>query len=288
MADLESYVNNRVINGHCDCMFLYNTFAWPWTRIAGLIAPRPMLFNNSDSDRIFPMDANDRVIARLERLYSHFSAGDRVDAVVSVGGHAYRKDIRQAAFRFLNTFLKGDPRPVEDSEISTQGDAAPAEYSKFPIAPERLRVFATDSEFPADRRNASIDREFVPMARVDLPAEGQFPAWKERLMGELRRVTFRPFPGRVPPARAVGDGPAGTVRLETEDGIVILLRGDPRPTAGAKRVLLLVDTDQDAGPAEANRSRPTPGFALRDGDVSFELEPRGVGATRWTRKHPPN
>ena len=35
MADLESYVANRVINGHCDCMFLYNTFQWPWTRIAG-------------------------------------------------------------------------------------------------------------------------------------------------------------------------------------------------------------------------------------------------------------
>ncbi len=40
MADLESYVANRVINGHCDCMFLYNTFHWPWTRIAALIAPR--------------------------------------------------------------------------------------------------------------------------------------------------------------------------------------------------------------------------------------------------------
>ena len=35
MADLHSYVANRVVNGHCDCMFLYNTFQWPWTRIAG-------------------------------------------------------------------------------------------------------------------------------------------------------------------------------------------------------------------------------------------------------------
>ena len=26
MADLLSYIPNRVINGHCDCMFLYNTF----------------------------------------------------------------------------------------------------------------------------------------------------------------------------------------------------------------------------------------------------------------------
>ena len=55
MADLPSYVNNRVINGHCDCMFLHNTFRWPWVRIAGLIAPRPLLFVNSDNDRIFPI-----------------------------------------------------------------------------------------------------------------------------------------------------------------------------------------------------------------------------------------
>ena len=60
MADLEAYVPNRVVNGHCDCMFMHNTFRWPWTRIAGLFAPRPMLFTNSDNDRIFPMDANQR------------------------------------------------------------------------------------------------------------------------------------------------------------------------------------------------------------------------------------
>ena len=60
MADLPSYVSNRVINGHCDCMFLYNTFQWPWTRIAALIAPRPLLFVNSDQDGIFPMDANQK------------------------------------------------------------------------------------------------------------------------------------------------------------------------------------------------------------------------------------
>ena len=26
MSDLESYVDHKVINGHCDCMFLYNTY----------------------------------------------------------------------------------------------------------------------------------------------------------------------------------------------------------------------------------------------------------------------
>ncbi|MCI0358125.1 MAG: prolyl oligopeptidase family serine peptidase [Planctomycetaceae bacterium] len=137
MADLESYVPNRVINGHCDCMFLYNTFQWPWTRIAGLVAPRPMLFVNSDNDRIFPMDANERITNRLERLYSLFGNSGEFDTIVSVGGHAYRQDIRQAAFRFLNMHLKGDARPIADSEIDVVSEGSNS--GPYPIAPERLR-----------------------------------------------------------------------------------------------------------------------------------------------------
>ena len=139
MADLPSYVSNRVINGHCDCMFLYNTFQWPWTRIAALIAPRPMLFTNSDADAIFPMDANERIINRLERVYSLYGAGDLVDSFVSIGGHAYRQDIRQAAYRFINTHLKNDPRVVEDSEVDLV--TGPENKRTYPIAPEKLRVF---------------------------------------------------------------------------------------------------------------------------------------------------
>jgi hypothetical protein len=63
------------------------------------------------------MDANERVINRLERVYSLFGAGDNVDSLVSIGGHAYRADIRQATYRFLNTHLKNDAHPVLDSEV---------------------------------------------------------------------------------------------------------------------------------------------------------------------------
>src|SRR5437588_12937712 len=55
MSDLESYVKNKVVNGHCDCMFLYNTYQWDWATIAALVAPRPMLVANSDNDSILPV-----------------------------------------------------------------------------------------------------------------------------------------------------------------------------------------------------------------------------------------
>jgi dienelactone hydrolase len=277
MADLESYVANHIVDGHCDCMFLHNTFQWPWTRIAGLIAPRPMLFVNSDHDTIFPMDANERVINRLERLYGMLGVGDRVDALVSVGGHAYRRDIREGAFRFLNTYLKDDPRAVEDSETDAVGESS--REGEFPIALERLRVFPGDSDIPADQKNTTIDRHFVPLAKVEPPAEGTFDEWRDALLKELRRVTFRPLPERIEPAK-VADGDGGdAVRLETEPGIVVPLRrlvGSGQP----KRAILLVAGE----PRDEARDY---GFDTSDA-VLYRLEPRGVGATRWTRKNPPN
>ena len=35
LSDLISQVPHRVVNGHCDCMFLYNTYQWAWARVAG-------------------------------------------------------------------------------------------------------------------------------------------------------------------------------------------------------------------------------------------------------------
>lgn len=281
MADLASYVPNRTVNGHCDCMFLYNTFQWPWTRIAGLIAPRPMLFMNSDHDAIFPMDSNERIINRLERLYSRFGAGDRVDSVVSMGGHAYRRDLRESAYRFLNTYLKNDSSPITDSEVDIVSEAGRAR--KYPIEPERLRVFSGEADLPRDQRNTTIDESFVPRAQVSLPPQGGFESWKTRLLAELRRVSFRPMPDRVAPARPVGEPAKGLLNLATEEGIVVPLRlpsdGTNRDKAG-RVVLVVADASEDADEAVSGVARP--------GDVVYGLQPRGVGATRWTRKSPPN
>lgn len=282
MADLVSYVPNRTINGHCDCMFLHNVFQWPWTHIAALIAPRPLLFVNSTRDGIFPMDANERVINRLERFYSMFGAGDCVDAVVSVGPHAYREDIRKAVFRFMNIYLKGDASEVTDSEEEVVVEVNRKKV--FPIARESLRVFPTDSDLPSDAINSVIDQSFVSMARVDPPQEGGFDRWKQSLLAELRRVTFHCLPERIPPARLVDvEGP--DIRLASEEGIEYLLtatRGGPEK--GPDRIWLVVlnDADRPAGAADWFKD------VAAESDGVYLCEPRGVGRTRWTRENPPN
>jgi len=283
MADLMSYVPNRVINGHCDCMFLYNTFQWPWTYIAALVAPRPLLFVNSDQDSIFPMDANQRVINRLEQVYSLYGAGDFVDSVVSIGGHAYRQDIRQAVYRFINMHLKNDASVVSDSEVDlvTGSDNNP----RHPIEPERLRVFADDSDIPGDELNTTIDQHFVPIASVEPPHKGEYDTWKAAILSELRRVTFRYFPERIPPAKLLEQVQPDDVRLESEPGIKVGLQYATAfgSTEDARRVLIVV-----RNPDLAEHISDWIHRVYEPGDHVYVCAPRGVGDTRWTCKNPPN
>ncbi len=283
MADLMSYVPNRVINGHCDCMFLYNTFEWPWTRIAALVAPRAMLFVNSDHDGIFPMDANQRVINRLERVYSLYGMSDFVDSVVSMGGHAYRQDIRQGAFRFINMHLKNDARIVADSEVDLVTGAG--NEQRHPIEPERLRVFPDDSDIPKDELNTTVDEHFVPVAQVEPPRQGQYETWKAALLAELRRVVFRYFPERIPAARLLAEVESDHVCLESEPGIEIRLRRTTpsESVKDAKRILLVVE-NVDSNETSADWL----GRVTQADDCIYACTPRGVGPTRWTRKNPPN
>jgi dienelactone hydrolase len=270
MADLPSYVTNRVINGHCDCMFLYNTFQWPWTRIASLIAPRPLLFANSDQDGIFPMDANQRVINNLERLYSLYGAGDLVDSFVSIGGHAYRQDIRQAAYRFINMHLKNDARVVTDSEVDLV--TGPENKREYPIAAEKLRVFPQDSDIPKDELNTTIDQHFVPMAKVEPPKQGEYETWRAGILAELRRVAFGYFPERIPPAQGEGEW------LTSEPGIrVHLSRARASDPSGRMSAVVMLVRDLD-----------WPGLDLPMPELAYVCVPRGVDQTRWTQKNPPN
>ncbi len=282
MADLEAYVGNRVINGHCDCMFLYNTFQWPWTRIAGLIAPRPMLFMNSDQDAIFPMDANGRITNRMERCYSLFGASDKFDTVVSVGGHEYREDLRRARYQFLNIHLKGDGRPVTDSEDDlVTGDRANPVH---PIAPEKLRAFPTDADIPKDELNSTIDEHFVPLAKSTVPTtKTEYDAERKRLLRELKRVVFRALPTEIPAAKVDGVSTSpNTLMARIAGDIRLSIRQRRAMEQPAQRTVVVMTSDAEANVPSSLQA------VLKPTDDLFLLQPRGAGNTAWTRKNPPN
>jgi hypothetical protein len=189
---------------------------------------------------------------------------------VSIGGHDYRQDIRQGVFRFLNTHLKDDPRPVHDTErdlVSGNGE------DQHPIAPSELRVFPMDENIPANALNGKIDEHFVSIATPDLPkSAADFAAWKNAIVAKLRDLTFHHFPERIPPAQLVRSE-NGFLWLRTEGNIEVRLK-QPRNEPLNRKTIALVVANDPVDDATSN--------------ADYVLEPRGIGATRWTTKNPPN
>src|SRR5204863_7585841 len=125
-------------------------------------------------------------------LYARYGAGDKVDAVVSVGGHGYRTDLRREIFEFFNRYLKKSIDPVSDPDCglkSVNGDKG-----THWIEHSALRVFATDADIPADAINGRVDRSFITPARVAVPAAKDFEAWRKGLLARLKELTFNAWP----------------------------------------------------------------------------------------------
>lgn len=275
-SDLECYVKDKVIDGHCDCMFLYNTYQWEFTTILALIAPRPMLFANSDNDPIFPMPANRRIAEKLRKLYGIYGKESLFDEYVSVGGHAYRPDLRAAIFKFFNKHLKGDAAAlVEDS----------AKFAKIPG--KELRVFPTDEDYPKDRINERVDETFVARGTLRTPTADTFTSWRDGTLKKIRDRSFGPTPTNIPAAETIV-GP--NLHVTTEPGIRggVSLPGGRRQTNNFLLIAFGKDTPQrddklDAallGKFAAEIDRAEEGWTFRAILRDF--------VTEWTKKSPPN
>jgi dienelactone hydrolase len=268
MGDLDVYVTDRVVDGHCDCMFLYDCYQWPWTHIAALVAPRPLLFANSDHDTIFPMDGNDRVIARLRKLYGLLGKPELVDAVVAPGGHDDKPELRLAAYQWINKHLKGDASKVDEPTLE-------------PFKGEELRVFP--DTLPEDELNSKIDETFVPLAKADLPKNPKaLQAWRKQMLADLRSRCFAGWPAgkRVQSSKLKAQSEEARGELVTEAPIRVAWHSIPgaKPAKTWWLVVLNEDETDDAIPEWAKD--------IVGGEPCVLLSPRGVGATAWTVKPP--
>ena len=277
MGDLTFYAGEEGISRHCDCFFFYNRARWNWTTVCSLICPRPMLFVNSDNDYYFPMTNSERIINRLERLYSLFGASDQVEAVISVGGHGYRTDIRRAAYEFFNRHLKNDARRVIDPDAGTNADGSPALERKL------LRVFPEDTDFPKDHINTKIEELFVTLSKPTAPAPGKFGAWQRDLLDRLRKAAFAAWPAAAP--AAYGPTLGGESRAEketTEEGIEVYWRWTPGKNLNGARWLIVLNPDEDL------TKLPEWARGIVREDSVLLLSARGGGPGAWTRGKFPN
>lgn len=146
ITDLRDYVVEDCIEGHCDCMFMTNTYQWDYPQVAALVAPQPLLIVNTDSDDIFPFTGVSRTFFQVRELYQLLGKAGDFALSISPGGHVDSQEVQLAAFTWFNRLLKGDAGPI-------------TELSEKLFEPQQLKVFA---ELPVDQINTEIQKSFGP------------------------------------------------------------------------------------------------------------------------------
>ncbi|MBC8471132.1 MAG: prolyl oligopeptidase family serine peptidase [Planctomycetes bacterium] len=187
ITDLQNHVVDGCVEGHCDCMYIVNTYRWNYPIVAALVAPRPLLISNSDKDTIFPLDGVVRVHEKVREIYRLYDADDKLGLQITEGPHKDTQELRIHAFVWFNRFLKGE-NPLIDTP------AVPF------FEPEQLKVF---DELPADEKNTKIQESFVPTAKEPMvpKSDAQWEKQRKAWMKMLRKKSFRgwPRPSQVVP-----------------------------------------------------------------------------------------
>jgi dienelactone hydrolase len=178
ITDLQNHVVDGCVEGHCDCMFMLNTYRWDYPLVAALVAPRPLLISNTDRDGIFPLDGVYRTYSKVRHLYELLGNPNDVALQITAGGHADTQELHIHAFRWFDKHLKGIDRPID--KVAT----------KF-FQPEQLKVF---NKLPDDELNTKIDETFVAAAPTPVsPAERS--AWEKQRDGWLQQLGDKVFRG---------------------------------------------------------------------------------------------
>jgi dienelactone hydrolase len=287
-----------VIEGHCDCMFITNTYRWDYDTVAALVAPKPLLVENTDADPIFPEGGVRRIYEQLKRVYGWYGAGDRLGLVIGKGGHVDSEEIRHPSFAFMEKWLKGKEVAVADIKEPERK-----------VSIEELKVLPP-GEVPSDCRNATIHESFIQRAEVPpVPKSAEeWEALRERWLNQVKERTFAGWPSKQE------EGPLNIEKAidKTFDGFrvrafdfnsqlgmrlrlwVVAADKTDHPGPTTLSVLDASDWKREQGwirslkdgiePIDAARSRfRTVQVLAREGRSQAFLTVRGIGPTAWPK-----
>ncbi len=173
ITDLQNHVDDGCVEGHCDCMYMVNTYRWDYAQVAALVAPRPLLICNTDKDRIFPLDGVVRLHSKVRRIYDLHDASDKLGLLITEGPHKDTQELQVPVMRWFNKWLKKDEGPV-------------ANYAEKLFTPQELKVFPQlpDDEittrcFEGFTSLASDSQSFEPAKAIILLRSKTFGAWPD-------------------------------------------------------------------------------------------------------------
>lgn len=251
-TDWRNHVVDGIIEGHCDCMYMVNKYRWDMADVAALVAPRPLLILNTDTDPIFPADGVTRTFVAARKIWKLHDKNNDAGMIVELGGHVDSPQVQTSAFEWFNRHLKGDNKPVTT-------------WTEKVFEPELLKVYA---ELPKDQINTRIAELFVDAAPAPtIPADRD--AWakmRDAWMAGLRQHVFAGWPAEDADMRA------RITRGEFSGDSAFSFRLHTIPPTGRPERIIVNVLDDSGWAAFALTNR-----AASEHDVQVFFCPRGVG-----------
>lgn len=302
ITSMHNHVVDGVVEGHCDCMFMVNTYRWDFPLVTALIAPRPLMILNTDKDPIFPLEGVVDVYRKTRKVYEAMGAPAKLGLAFYEGPHKDTQPLRVPAFHWFERHFKGADLGDEIADAT-----APKIFEA-----KELKVLA---EIPGNERNTYIDEYFtrrVPEKPVLPESPSTWEAEKALLLSRLGSRTFRGWPGAEEDLklslehRAEKDGIAfAKWRFESQAGVPLALYfAHPAATAPGELDLVVLNAMDEEGWDSLLATYGTvfpeafPGTVLPEHDAAaydaekgmhanrkwgmLYLAPRGIGPTAWT------
>ncbi len=203
ITSMQNHVVDGCVEGHCDCMFMVNTYRWDFPLVTALIAPRPLMILNTDKDRIFPVDGVVDVYQKTRKVYESMGALNHIGLAFYEGPHKDTQPLRVPAFHWFERHFKG---------IGIGDEIADTTAPK-PFEPAELKVL---EKIPENERNTFIDDYFTKRA-PETPAvpesASDWEAEQALVLGRLQSRVFRGWPATP------GDLLAAEDFREEKDGV---------------------------------------------------------------------
>ncbi|NPV09132.1 MAG: hypothetical protein HPY83_14350 [Anaerolineae bacterium] len=188
---LASHLDDRTWDGHCECMFMQNTYLWDLADVGALIAPRPLLIAAADRDALYSIEAVRGTYGKIAEVYRLLGAADNLALVETPGPHSYHSTSRRAIFSWFMRHLMGrevPPNQIEDVDLRPEAQEPDANLLVFP-----------DGRLPPDERTTVVQDFFVPKAKPpSVHTVEDLSGVRRQTVAWLRERTFRHFPD--PPA----------------------------------------------------------------------------------------
>lgn len=175
ITDLRNHIVDGCVGGHCDCMYMVNYFGWDYPKVAALIAPRPLLLSNSDTDGIFPLDGVMRTHSELAKLYAKLGKSANYGVLITPGPHKDTQELQVGAFRWILRALQGETPTVSDAALKE-------------LEPTDLAVF--EREAPAEERVAAVGSWFVDAAETVSDAQQAADLFRQQWLPDLRHTAL--------------------------------------------------------------------------------------------------